>query len=259
MLYEKMLAESTRLDKQLISLQTQLQSLPEGKLLCNENGNYHKYYQSKNGIHLYLKKEQLDLAKQLALKKYLTLLSEDLYNEKTAIDSYLKHYSSYSARVPALFEETSGFLKLLLSHFESSDTRSLEWLNTAYERNANYPQQLIHKSISGNVLRSKSEALIDMSLFLNKIPFRYECALHLEDMLFFPDFTIFQPETNTAMYWEHFGMMDNPTYAKNAFSKLQLYSSHGIIPTINLIATFETRENPLTSDEINRMIQHYLL
>ena len=59
-------------------------------------------------------------------------------------------------------------------------------------------------------MRSKSEAMIAMSLYVQKIPYRYECELKLGSITLFPDFTIRHPETGEIFYWEHFGMMDKP-------------------------------------------------
>lgn len=258
MFYEKMLDESTRLGEQIHSIQCQLQPLPDGKLICNKNGKYYKYYHRKGTQLLYIKKNQFSFAKQLALKKYLTFLSEDLSREKRAIDSYLRQHNSYSPMAPKMLDELSGYRKLL-PYFQSTSNQVHEWLSEDYEKNTNHPEHLIHKSISGNTVRSKPESLIDMSLFLNKIPYRYECALHLDDMLFFPDFTIYQPEGKKMIYWEHFGMMDDAAYAKSTFSRLQIYNNYGIIPSINLIATFETKEHPLTSEEVDKLIHHYLI
>ena len=39
-------------------------------------------------------------------------------------------------------------------------------------------------------MRSKSEAMIAMSLYVQKIPYRYECELKLGSITLFPDFTI---------------------------------------------------------------------
>ena len=128
-----------------------------------------------------------------------------------------------------------------------------------FEHNEKNPEQLIHKTISGNFVRSKSEAFIAMLLHINRIPFRYECALQLGETTIFPDFTIRHPETGQIYYWEHFGLMDNPAYCKNAFSKLQLYVSGGIIPTIHLITTYETLENPLSSELVENIVQQYFL
>ena len=54
-------------------------------------------------------------------------------------------------------------------------------------------------------------------------------------------------------------MMDDLSYSKNTFSKLELYNSHGLIPSVNLITTFETKNNPLNSQMIEKIIQHYFL
>jgi len=60
--------------------------------------------------------------------------------------------------------------------------------------------------------RYKSEVFIDMALFTNNIPFRYECALELGHSTLYPDFTIRHPKTGEICYWEHFGLMDDPSY-----------------------------------------------
>lgn len=148
---------------------------------------------------------------------------------------------------------------LLTPYFTPLSQELSDWMNSPYEHNPHHPEHLLYKSSSGNLVRSKSEAIIDMLLSLNKIPFRYESALQLGEVTLFPDFTIRHPKTGIVYYWEHFGLMDNPIYSQNAFSKLQLYTSHGIIPSIQLITTYETKENPLCPDTVEKIITHYFL
>ena len=52
--------------------------------------------------------------------------------------------------------------------------------------------------------------------------------------------------------------MDDPNYTNNVLLKLNTYITNQIIPTINLITTYETKEHPLTIDTINRVIAEYL-
>ena len=78
-------------------------------------------------------------------------------------------------------------------------------------------------------------------------------------MTFYPDFTIRHPKTGEIIYWEHFGLMDDPSYYQKTFSKLQLYASYGIIPSINLITTYETQEHPLSADIVEKIVKHYFL
>ena len=57
-----------------------------------------------------------------------------------------------------------------------------EWVNASYTNNPKEPQKLIHKTIPGILVRSKSEALIINALFEHKIPFRYECLLQIQNV-----------------------------------------------------------------------------
>jgi len=132
-------------------------------------------------------------------------------------------------------------------------------MTASFDKNPIRPEQLIHKGVSGNFLRSKSEAIIDMFLYYNQLPYRYEAALTLDKSTIYPDFTIRHPKTGAIIYWEHFGLMDDPSYCRKALSKLSLYTSHGIIPSINLITTYETKSNPLSSDMIEKIVKHYFL
>ena len=109
------------------------------------------------------------------------------------------------------------------------------------------------------MVRSKSEALIDTVLYINKIPFRYECALKLDETTIYPDFTIRHPRTGKLYYWEHFGRMDDPNYRRKVFAKQQLYADHNIIPSIQLISTYETREQPLNMEFVENLIHYYFL
>lgn len=182
-----------------------------------------------------------------------------MINERNALHSYLKERNP---SIPDTFEKivNASEYQKLLSHFFTPLSQELtEWMNSPYAKNTMHPEGLIYRSNSGNLLRSKSESIIDMLLHINKIPFRYECALQLDEITYFPDFTIRHPLNGQTFYWEHFGLMNNPDYCKKAFLKLKNYSLHGIIPSINLITTFETKENPLSVDTVQLIISHYFL
>ena len=55
-LYERILSEAQKLDKQIASLQTQLEPLPKGKLVCTHNKNRYKWYLSDGKNVTYLPK-----------------------------------------------------------------------------------------------------------------------------------------------------------------------------------------------------------
>lgn len=258
-LYNQICDEYKRLEHQIKFLETQIKTLPKGALICAKNGNYFKWYKRDGTKLSYLKKKNLKLAEELALKKYYSLQLQDLLHEKIAINMYLKHHQQNVNKASRLLSDTSGYLALLTNHFTDYSKELKEWVNAPYEKNNKYPEQLIHKSISGNIVRSKSEALIDMALYQNQIPYRYENPLILNDITIYPDFTLRHPKTGQLLYWEHFGMMDNPNYSKNACNKLQLYSSNGLIPSFHVITTFESEECPLTSVLIGKIIEYYFM
>ncbi len=167
-----------------------------------------------------LPKSERKLAEQLVKRKYLGRTRKFKQEEKR-IDIYLKQYSldefsSYHV------EEHPELQKLLSGVYVPLKQELDEWVNASYTNNPKEPQKLIHKTIPGILVRSKSEALIINALFGHKIPFRYECLLQIQNVSIYPDFTIRHPVTGEVYYWEHFGMMDNENYAHNVYSKLQL-------------------------------------
>lgn len=253
-----MLTERKHLASQIQSLNSKIQALPEGKLICTHNGNRYKWYKSDGKQNHYIPKSDHQLAEQLAAKKYFTLLLQDLLQEQKAIDYYLKHHSKDCGKADQMLDMPE-YRQLLSPFFNSMSSELLQWMNFPYEHNPKYPEQLIHKTISGNYVRSKSEAMIAMILQINQIPFRYECSLNLPKATIYPDFTIRHPKTGTLYYWEHFGLMDDPSYYKNTYSKLQLYASAGIIPGIQLITTYETKEYPLNTELVEKIIAYFFL
>lgn len=257
-LYERILREYKRLAKELEELKEEILSLPEGKLICCHDGTKTKWYRSDGHKKTYLSKKNRSLAMKLARKKYLILKVEELEKEKRALDFYLNHHTS-AGKADALLTKSSEYQKLLLGQFVPVSAEIEQWENSPYEKNNLHSERLIYKSISGNLVRSKSEMMIDMLLYQRKIPFRYECALTLGDTVIYPDFTIRHPITGEFFYWEHFGLMDKAEYAANAILKIRLYTENGILPSIHLITTYETQDNPLDSEWLEKVIEHYFL
>lgn len=259
MLYNQILKEQQRIQKQISSLQDKLVSYPEGKLICCHHRNLCKWYRSDGHSRTYIPKTNRILAQQLASKKYYSYTLKELLQEQKALNSYLKHHLPDSKCTSKALLEIPGYKELLSPLFKPLSQHLSDWASSPYEQNLQNPENLIHKTSSGHLVRSKSEAMIAHFLYINQIPFRYECALQLNRTTLFPDFTIRHPVTGETFYWEHFGLMDDPSYCKNAASKIQLYSIHDIIPSIQLITTYETQKNPLSTDTIQRNIEQYFL
>ncbi len=259
MLYQKIQEEYVVIVEKIRTLEDELSKLPEGKLICARSKKHYKWWNSDGHQKVYIPRKERALAEQLAKKKYLTLELEELQKEKNAMESYLRHHSLESGRGEQLFLEHAGYRELLEPYLRPQSLSLWEWEKQEYDKNLVYPEHLIHQTSKGIFVRSKSEAMIVHCLYIHRIPFRYECALWLGQGKIYPDFTIRHPDTGEVVYWEHFGMMDDSAYAKKAFSKMELYNSHGILPSIHLITTFETREYPLNYEVIeNKIREHFL-
>lgn len=258
MLYHDLLKHKKNLLKQIQNLKHRLASYPIGELICTKNGKYITYMHSLNGTYTYIPKKNRNFINILAEKKLLNASLYDLEKELQAVDAFLKTYKHDSSKVEQLLSHPS-YQKTIICSFQSVSKDLEQWNKESYQSNPFHTENLRHPCPSGHIVRSKSEALIDLALFMHKIPFRYECALTLKNLTFYPDFTIRHPKSGRFFYWEHFGLMTSPSYSQNVFQKLNTYCQNNIIPTINLITTYETREYPLTSQTIENIIQEYFI
>ena len=69
--------------------------------------------------------------------------------------------------------------------------------------------------------------------------------------------SLFQTQSKELSNWIKSPFKTNPKYAQNCIAKLQSYTAHGILPGINLITTYESKDKPLTSETIDRVIAEY--
>lgn len=259
MLYDRAKKECDRIKKRINLLQNKIKKFPEGKIICSRNGNGYKWEWSDGHNKKSIRKADRKFAEQLAIKKYCEMELADLQHEKMAIEFYLRHHDPNGGKADNMLLSSPGYQELIHPYFKSKSQELSEWASSPYEKNEKYPEQLIHKASTGKNVRSKSEAMIDMFLYRNSIPFRYECALQLGDITFYPDFTIRHPKTGEIYYWEHFGKMDYLEYSKNTFSKMQIYTQYGIVPSVHLIVTYETKNFPLSYEMIEKIIEYYFL
>lgn len=253
---EKLLKRKTQVESQVLQLQKELEGLPRGYLRCERNGKYAKWFYYHDEIQEYVPKKKKDLAERLAIRKYKEMQLEEFQTELQAIEAYMK-CKKKALCSEDLLQDDSLYKPLLMPYVMQHDEEISKWVNEPYMRNAAYPEKLIHKSVAGIMVRSKSEALIVSSLVRNHIPFRYECLLHINDYIFYPDFTIMHPKTKKIYYWEHFGRMDDREYVKMTSNKLNTYFMNGINPSDNLIMTFESSTNPLDYEIVDEKIRLY--
>ena len=75
----------------------------------------------------------------------------------------------------------------------------------------------------------------------------------------YSDFTCLNVRTRKEFVWEHLGMMDDAEYARNAIMKIEMYQNSGYFLGENLIFTMETRDKPLNSQMVRKIVKKYLV
>lgn len=254
---EKLSQRKELIETQIMNMKREMKKLPVGTLRCERNGRYVKWFYHHDGIVEYIPKKNKNLAEQLAIRKYKEMRICEMQTELNAIDAFFKIRNKTSVDSSQLLNDDSCYKSLLTPYFMTQDEVVKKWVNEPYEKNTLHPENLIHKSVAGIMVRSKSEALIVSALYQNNIPFRYECPLHLGVYTIYPDFTILHPKTKKIYYYEHFGMMDNQEYIRATNKKMQIYFENGINPSNNLIMTFESSSNPLDYEVVDEIIRFY--
>lgn len=122
-----------------------------------------------------------------------------------------------------------------------------------------YEKALIHRSLKGEMVRSKSEVIIANMLYEAGIEYEYEKELDLgEDGIRIPDFTIDDAESGICFYWEHCGMLGDAGYNKHWQEKKAIYEKHDIIEGDNLIVSEDSLDGGIDSAAIKALIDKYL-
>lgn len=148
----------------------------------------------------------------------------------------------------------------LVQPIEPTKYQKLEaWKNEPYEGLTFRSEEAYFQTNQGEFVRSKSEKILADRFYALGIPYKYECPLNTRNRkTLYPDFTFYDYRNDRELYWEHFGMMGDPTYARKAYQKLDEYGQRGIFLGYGLIASFEMSDKPLNLKYVNQIIKHYL-
>ena len=103
-----------------------------------------------------------------------------------------------------------------------------------------YAEHLIHRTLRGELVRSKSELVIANHLFNLGISYQYERLLEGTGAVgrLRPDFSVVD-DAGDVYIWEHLGMLDRGEYRKSWEWKQEWYRSNGYNEGQNLFTTSE--------------------
>lgn len=264
----------------------------KGKLRISKSNGSYQYFritESTTNKGIYIPKGELSIAKALAQQDYdlqiapllrkLNLTKEKLNCTHQQLDNVYK--KMHPAR------------KCLITPIRLPDNEYAEqWQAMPYTGKSFAENTPLLMTAKGERVRSKSEIIIADTLARLGIPYRYEAPVKLEISAqlktgttfmdqddpkthhrtsgsqvkkatkrlatFYPDFTCLNIRTRKEFIWEHFGMMEDSEYAKNAVEKERIYASAGYVQGVNFIATTETTDMPLNSQYVEMIAEKLL-
>jgi hypothetical protein len=121
-----------------------------------------------------------------------------------------------------------------------------------------YAEHLIHKTLEGHLVRSKSELVIANMLFEMGIDYFYERELVGADgVRLRPDFS-FVDAAGDVVIWEHLGMLGREDYRRGWEWKRSWYESNGYTPGDNLFTTQDDKRGGLDSESVKRTAEQVL-
>lgn len=273
---EKRLAE---LENTLNNLKESQKKMPQGHLRVAQKGDkrpWFYHYNSPDDLSgKYIKKKDTEFAKALAQKDYNAKIIQQLQKEINTLQEYLTQ-SQNGYAISKLYENLCPARQALITPVTFTHEQYIaQWKSVTWQGHSFSPDTPIYDTANKEQVRSKSEVIIADTLLRHGIPYRYEYPLVLKKVGFslehtdhkhapsiktltlYPDFLCLNVHTRQEYIWEHFGLMDDPDYAKNVAAKLRLYAKNEIFPGHNLIITMESKNEPLSTSTIDMTIKEY--
>ena len=254
--------ELERIRRELIERKTdlinELNSLPGGELICTDQYGYRRYFQrfpakgNRKKEHRYGIKKQPEVLNGLVRKEYVTSALKIIDQDIRAVELAYKRYKPIDENI-IMSQFLSKYPELKEGIYHGPvDTE--EWVKRFPRMDNYHPENLIHTTYNGTSSRSKNELYIASRLDHHGIIYRWDCPTGIPGLFRNPDYTILRRRDWKIIYWEHFGMMDIPSYREEYKEKLREYEEAGIVPWDNLIMTFDTVKGGMRADIIEAMI-----
>ncbi len=252
-------ARNVLLESIITKITFELPGLPEGNLRIQKNKDSVQYFhvKEKNDNHgNYIKTENKEFAAELAQKTYYEKLLKKAKTEHDAISDYLKKIKGQCPE--EVFSMMNEYRKELVNPLLVSDNDyAYDWENLPYTKKPFYPEECIYPTEKGDMVRSKSEAMLADMYYSLGIPYKYEAPVRMKNgKVKYPDFTLLKVHERSEYYHEHMGLMNDEFYRSKNLIKINEYAESNIFTGINLILTFEADSAPLNIKAIRDNVKH---
>jgi len=119
-----------------------------------------------------------------------------------------------------------------------------------------YAEHLIHRTLKGHMVRSKSELVIANMLYQRGIEYQYEPRFEGIQVpgVVRPDF-MFAAPAGDPIVWEHLGMLTRDDYRQSWERKRAWYLQNGFVEGVSLFTTRDDEKGGLDSEEVRRVTE----
>ncbi|MBQ7247057.1 MAG: hypothetical protein IJS22_03080 [Lachnospiraceae bacterium] len=245
--------------KKLISRITKKPQPESGSIRVTSSHGNVQYMYRNGGEERYLRISETVLAREIVQNEYDRAVLKAVSRQLKAVDGLISVlgktdiFSIYDKMPP-------GKKELISPYIESTDEYVKKWLSEPYQRKGFNDGDPEYYNAVGERMRSKSECMISDLLRELGIPYKYEYPVKLRGYgTVYVDFLLLNTTTRDEFYYEHFGMVDDPKYAKTMFDRLGAFISSGIIPGKKLIFSFERSDSPVDLRQVKKILTGFCL
>lgn len=222
---------------------------------------YYRRKTVKNGVAQveYLGKADSEKVLQYYKERFLKILYDIVKKNIASMETFLKNYipvtrETVYKRLPKTVSELGDYVFL-----DEQVDALWEWAKEEYETN-DMPKKYPRETVNGSEVRSVGECGVYNACYLAPLPFRYECALVVEDDLgelrvIYPDF-MFKCLDGTIIILEFMGLLKDPKYGSDQAARLRWLQKAGFVLGSNLFLVGTGVDGTIDTEAINDLVEY---
>lgn len=236
----------------------ELRHLPEGSLSLLHIKGKDYFYKYEKGKRTYLGADRKIEVENLQKRKVMVTCLKKIDQNQVLMKQFLKRYQSIDLNY--IRENLSkAYQNGSLDVYSARDKEITKWGDQEYQRSDKFPEALVHRTLKGDFVRSKSEVIIANNLYMKGIEYRSEELTKVGSHIFAPDFKILVPSTRKIKLLEHFGMMHDPEYRERALWKISTYIENGYRPYEDILFTFDDLNGNTDAKNLDVLITNFCM
>lgn len=207
---QELLKKKQELLNLIMKLEDDNKSKQEGRLRIMVDGNKVKYFhitEHNDTKGKYIKKKDMELAAKLAKTDYNEKLLKEARLELKTIEHFLDSYNPDNlGEIYASMHPERQKLVMPIAVTDKEYVR--RWISAPYESNPFRKEELRYETVRGDMVRTKSEAMIANMYYELGIPYKYEYPVKVKSgAIKYPDFVLLNVHTREEIYHEHMGLL----------------------------------------------------